>query len=545
MLNKRTKKSIVAILVMGLLTLTFVINAFAATTKRTLEVSGGPISLVLEGQKIHFANGENDNSMEPFLADGRVYVPIRALADALGKTVEWDEKTNTVYVRAKVSGDHQLLEEKNEFLSTKAPYPYQETTYTEPPAGYEPIFINHVGRHGSRHLSSAKYDKTLMELLTIAENEGDITDVGRELKNEVARLMEVERENYGQLTISGKQELKDMGIRAGHHYRGIFGEEKQIKAFATFKDRAPDSRDEFLNGLRESLAGMDLDIESSSYEENRDPYLRPFDISPNYKEYKDNGEWIGIYKEYLSREQSTIYAREVLLQLFSEAFYNRLAAGEFKLKDEKGKVNLKNPTDAAFNLYQLYIISSNLKGEGPFEFRKYFTDAQLQWYEGIDSIEDFYEKGPSLPSTDLPQNISAPLVKELIVSTEESLRKQDVAGIFRFAHAETIIPLSSFLDIQGANVSTAQAEQVSQIWKASVISPMAANIQWVLYSNGNDYLVKMLRNEQEIAFPIETEHYPYYRWEDVKAYYQEKVQRLGVDLKNTLEEDITLLNESF
>ena len=45
----------------------------------------------------------------------------------------------------------------------------------------------------------------------------------------------------------------------------------------------------------------------------------------------------------------------------SEKFFSRLEKGEFKLKDESGKVKLKNPTEAASNLYNLYIISAALK----------------------------------------------------------------------------------------------------------------------------------------------------------------------------------------
>lgn len=121
----------------------------------------------------------------------------------------------------------------------------------------------------------------------------------------------------------------------------------------------------------------------------------------------------------------------------------------------------------------------------------------------------------------------------------------DTAGVFRFAHAETIIPLSSFLDIKGANVSVDDPKEVSTKGDGSVISPMGANIQWILYSNGKEYLVKMLRNEEEIAFPIETSSYPYYKWDDVKAYYENKLKSVGVDMDSSLEDDIKLLQEKF
>lgn len=82
------------------------------------------------------------------------------------------------------------------YLSSKTPYPYESSEYTKAPIGYDLVFINYVGRHGSRHLSSSKYDKTLFELLSIAEKEGEITPLGKELKDEIGRLMKVEEGKY-------------------------------------------------------------------------------------------------------------------------------------------------------------------------------------------------------------------------------------------------------------------------------------------------------------------------------------------------------------
>ena len=34
-----------------------------------------------------------------------------------------------------------------------------------------------------------------------------------------------------------------------------------------------------------------------------------------------------------------------------------------------------------------------------------------------------------------------------------------------------------------------------------------------------DILVKFLLNEQEVHVPVETDSFPYYKWDDVRAYY--------------------------
>lgn len=523
------KKIGISVASLAILTSVSVFDVYGAGSKRMIEVSEQSANVVVNGQRVE---GES------FLYNGVTYVPARAISEALGQKVDWDNNTQSVFVG-------QKMNDQQGYRGTKTPYPFKETSYTKAPSGYEPIFINYIGRHGSRHLSSSKYDKTLFELLDIAEKDGQITNLGKELKKEIGNLMKVEKDHYGLLSTTGGEELKGIGARVGQNFKELFTSDKKVIAQATFKDRTPQSRDQFIDGLKESLGDNKVDILASAFEEGKDPYLRPYDLATKYNEYVEDGDWVKLYEDYVTQSTGTRYAKEVLLQFFSDDFYQRLNAGEFELKDEKGKVKLSNPTEAASNLYELYIISSNIKGEGDFEFGRYFTANQLKWYESIDNINDFYEKGPSLTSTDLPQNIIAPLVKELIVSTEQSIQQKDTAGIFRFAHAETIIPLSSFLDIAGANVSIDKPQDVTQNWNGSVISPMGANIQWILYSNGKDVLVKMLRNEEEIAFPIETKTYPYYKWEDVKAYYQNKLQKVGVSLDSSLEDNIELLQKKF
>ena len=60
-------------------------------------------------------------------------------------------------------------------------------------------------------------------------------------------------------------------------------------------------------------------------------------------------------------------------------------------------------------------------------------------------------------------------------------------------------------------------------WADFKISPMAANLQIVFFHKKkgdpkDDILVKVLLNEKEVHLPIETDRFPFYRWEDFRAY---------------------------
>src|SRR6185369_17993795 len=99
-----------------------------------------------------------------------------------------------------------------------------------------------------------------------------------------------------------------------------------------------------------------------------------------------------------------------------------------------------------------------------------------------------------------------------------------VDAIFRFTHAEAISPIATLMDISKADRAANSVYAYADNWKADSIIPMSANVQWVLYSNGKDYLVKILLNERDVTLPIPTTTFPYYPWNDIKNYYLQKLQ---------------------
>ena len=82
-------------------TIMFSTSALAADAIRTLTAhftsGGNPISIFVDGAKIT-PKDANGNIVEPFVVDGTTYLPVRAVGEALGKTVTWDGATASVYV---------------------------------------------------------------------------------------------------------------------------------------------------------------------------------------------------------------------------------------------------------------------------------------------------------------------------------------------------------------------------------------------------------------------------------------------------------------
>lgn len=72
-------------------------NVYVDKSKKTIDVDYLDIKLVVDGKEITPKNVDG-KVVEPFAYNGTTYLPVRAVGEALGKTVRWDGATNTVHL---------------------------------------------------------------------------------------------------------------------------------------------------------------------------------------------------------------------------------------------------------------------------------------------------------------------------------------------------------------------------------------------------------------------------------------------------------------
>lgn len=93
--KKGMKRSLAALTMAGLLCGTAV--AASTVTTKMIEANYMGIKMVVDGVAVTPKDG-NGNVVEPFASNGTTYLPVRAVAEALGKEVTWDGATSTIYV---------------------------------------------------------------------------------------------------------------------------------------------------------------------------------------------------------------------------------------------------------------------------------------------------------------------------------------------------------------------------------------------------------------------------------------------------------------
>ncbi|HVX28126.1 MAG TPA: histidine-type phosphatase [Parafilimonas sp.] len=408
------------------------------------------------------------------------------------------------------------------YLNTKTPYQPQQKNYAAPPKGYVPVFINYVGRHGSRFQTSPDKDLLVTTVLQQAKESNALTKEGFTIYKLVLFYQDIEKDNYGNITRLGMQEQHDIAERMQSQNSSVFSNGKLLVEM-TEKLRTQQSATAFLSGLHYDTTN----IESIIFPSNADSILRFYDLSKAYKIYADSA--VKKHTDSLINDKRTVIAaNDVWNKLFTKDFANN------KINvTVKNKTQALNPVLFSQALYDvfasMFAASKELKSEyenAITAFNKIFSTNDLRWFDEINSASDFYEKGPGENASGIQITIATPLLNDLIKTTDAAIQQKKYNAILRFTHAEAISPLATLMEIPQASTTSNSVFKFYTNWNASAIIPMSANIQWIVYSNGSNYLLKILLNEKEVALPVKTTTFPYYNWNDIKLYYISKLSSI-------------------
>ena len=424
-----------------------------------------------------------------------------------------------------------LLTQANLFgqtwLGTKTPYTPPHAAYTSPPAGYQPVFINYVGRHGARFLTKAGADQKVLETLQAAEKSNALTGTGKKIEEIAQRLQAAGKGNYENITLLGQEEQEAIGERMEYIYKNVFSG-RGIEVMTTWKVRTQQSAEAFLKGL----AGYKGEKRYERAPDSMDTTLRFYDLSPAYTRYK-KGNLIRRSLDSLDKDSRTLAtARRICARVFTPSYVKDLTKTSRALT-------------FADDLYDLYAIGWSMSGEvrnaghpGDSEGLGIVFDREdLEWMEFRNGAADFLEKGPGFDSIGVQVKVAAPLLADLINSFDKAIGQPDAGdAVLRFTHAEAIAPLAALMGISGASTPVTSIYKYHEHWNAGNVIPLSANIQWVLYAGpgARDYLVKVLLNEREAILPVTTSLWPYYRWEDLRTYYVQKLRAVGAGLRQDM-----------
>lgn len=379
-------------------------------------------------------------------------------------------------------------------------YPQPSAVQTAPPAGYKPFYLSHYARHGSRYLiNPADYEKPL-EILTEADRNNVLTDLGRKTLLIVDSVAHMARSRYGELTPLGARQHRGIAERMYRNFPEVFRGEAEIDARSTVVIRCILSMTAECLQLQSMNPKLkfrnDASYHDMYYLNNDDPYFKELRKTDELDQLKAS-----VRKEHVHPER-------LMAALFSNADY-------VKWKVDAGRL-MTNLFDLASNMQSL---------DTDLELYSLFTKEECYDLWQISNKNWYVFYGPSpLTGSKIPY-LEANLLESFLNAADTCIVKKENSATLRFGHESCLLPLACLMELGDCGYQTTDLSKLDEVWRNYKIFPMASNIQFVFFrkKGSGDVLVKVLLNEQEVKLPVESDMAPYYHWKDVETYYRNKL----------------------
>ncbi|MBQ0080497.1 MAG: hypothetical protein KBS95_02970 [Alistipes sp.] len=407
-----------------------------------------------------------------------------------------------------VSGAQELNEEffaKNPDAAGGIYYGYKYTAQKETavPKGYKPTYISHYGRHGSRwHGSWDPYGYSI-KYLKKANDLNMLTPYGTKLYTTIDRVVKNAKGRIGELTQKGIEEHRGIAQRMFQRYPEIFkGKNRHIEARSTQMPRCILSMSAFTQKLKD--LNPKLDIYQTTNEQCDKIYLpsdgRTYSISHTHK--------------VTSKEIDSV------IRSFTKDIFPRIFKAEFNEELNKHSREYGRMLRTLF-----YTINIMQDTEGDVRVKDLFTPRQLMlaWekvsknrYATFSNCEEY---GDGILYD------GSIIIEDVLNDAEDMFSNGGRVAFLRFGHDVGVMAILDILKVEGKSVRTSFNDpKLKEKWVDFKIAPMATNIQWIFYKNRrDDVIVKVLHNEQECYLPIKSDIAPYYHWNDMKQYMQQRI----------------------
>ena len=379
-------------------------------------------------------------------------------------------------------------------------YPSDEiVAQTAAPKGYEPFYISHYGRHGSRYLISDDDYKWVLDLLEDANKADALTPLGIDAYNRLSKVW-IEAEGHGgDLSPLGVRQQRGIAERMYESFPQIFTDSVKLSARSTVIIRCVLSMDAFSERLKELNPALKITRESSN------KYMKYMNYHTDEAldfRAKNGGIW---REEYRKFEQSHTKPDRLVNSLFSDSTYIVKKVNPFSL------------------MWALYWIASDMQNmETNVSFYDLFEKQELFDLWQCVNYRHYVCDATSAQNGGIMMGNAKPLLRNILDSANEVIHSKGKGGTFRFGHDGNLMPLAALLHLQDCYNSVAEPAGFYKAWSDFKIVPMAGNVQIVFFrkKGSDDILVKFLLHENEITVPpIKSDILPYYHWADVEAYY--------------------------
>lgn len=375
-----------------------------------------------------------------------------------------------------------------------------ETITAAPPKGYKPFYISHYGRHGSRYLISDNDYLRLVKLLDKAYADSALTPLGIDFRNRMHIIYDEARGREGELTPLGNRQHHDIADRMFKAYPQVFTDDAEITAQSTQVMRCAHSMFAFTEGLKENNPNLVIPRESS----------------------RRNMDFLCWWTQESADFNSPEGPTKAILTSFRKAKTEPSRLVKSIFSDPEFISENIVPDEFMWWVYWVAVDLQNM--ETDIRLTDIITPEELYNLWQVFNF-DFYIHNASYPkSQGVHVNNASHLLKNFIDKADEYISAGKKGATLRFGHDGNVTPFVALMQFDKCYGEENCPDSVMNVWNDFYVAPMAANIQMIFYRNkNNDVIVKLLHNERPVSVNLPSDIYPYYRWSELKPYFEERL----------------------
>ena len=394
---------------------------------------------------------------------------------------------------------------ENPYLSGSNYLDYDRQLSTKPltpaPKGYEPFYMSHYGRHGSRWLINGKDYTNVIDALMKAQKEGKLTPLGVETLQKIERFYPTTIKRLGDLTTVGERQRHGIARRMVQNFPEIFKTKNvPIDARSTVVPRC--------------ILSMMAECEELSA------------ANPSARIHNDVSESLQYYlnQQWSDRLRAASKKGHPLRDEYSRKLTHPERLCQQLFNDQKW---VADSIDAGRFMRGIFDVATNMQShDTDIELLSLFTTDELYDQWRIRNVRWYLDYSTS-PVTDGIMCYSQLNLLKNIIETADTVKQ--VQATLRFGHEVCVMPLACLLELNRLATPVTDMEQLEDTWRNYRIFPMACNVQLVFYrpkkGKEGDILVKALLNEREASLPVATDNWPYYKWQDLRQHYLDKIRK--------------------
>ena len=359
-------------------------------------------------------------------------------------------------------------------------YPVTKSETAPPPEGYQPFYISHYGRHGSRWLPTEERYEWVNRQLSDPKR---LTKLGRSVRQRMAKVWKNAQGHGGLLTPLGGRQHRAIARRMYQAFPQLFTAEARLTAHSSTMTRCKTSMENFVEELK--TANPSLNIQ---------PITREEDMA-----------WIA----YKSAEQDQ-YERAVgyPLAISTDRFIHALFTDASHLTDGDRKKLLT----------ELHTIASDMQDvELNVSLYDIFTEEELRAVYALNNKRMTMQNGDKILNEGRAARSASSLWERIVSDADKAIARGGVGADLRFGHDTNLYRLFTLM---GVNFRSDHHDIDGEPYdRMDEILPMAANLQMIFYRNAEGrVLVQMLHNEKPVNLKQAGSNGGFYSWDTLKAH---------------------------